>query len=321
MAYAREPGSLSRMAARLPGPGEPPVPPWPGSTVRAGGQSLYVRRAGRPDRPPAVFVHGLGGSSNNWTDLVALLADRVDAHMPDLPGFGRSGPPPSGRYTLDVHADAIARYVAGLGPVHLLGNSLGGAVSVRVAAEHPDLVRSLTLVSPALPQYRLRRTSDPRLALMLLPGLASLVDRERERATPEKVARDVLALCAVDPKRIHPDRVRDLAGEIERRRALPWANTALTASLRGLVRSYFEPGSRNLWRQLGLVTAPALVVWGDHDRLVPHALGPAAVRRLRDGRLLAVPDAAHVAQIERPEVVAAAVRALLDEADALRASA
>jgi pimeloyl-ACP methyl ester carboxylesterase len=299
------------------------VPPWPGSTVSVGGQSLYVRRAGRPDAPPAVFVHGLGGSSNNWTDLVALLADRVDAHAPDLPGFGRSGPPKDGRYAVDAHADAVVAYVRGIGrgPVHLLGNSLGGAVSVRVAAEHPDLVRSLTLISPALPQYRLRRTSDPRLALMLLPGLSALVDREREKATPERIARDVLALCVADMSGIHEDRVRLLAEDITRRRALPWANVALTASLRGLVRSYFEPGPRNLWRQLGTIATPTLVVWGDHDRLVPHALGPAAVRRLRNGRLLALPDAAHVAQIERPEVVADAVRALLDETEGLRASA
>jgi pimeloyl-ACP methyl ester carboxylesterase len=307
----------------LPGPGEPPLPPWPGHTVSVGGHALYVRRAGRAGASPAVFVHGLGGSSNNWTDLVALLADRVDAHAPDLPGFGRSGPPKDGRYGIDTHADAVVAYVRSIdaGPVHLLGNSLGGAVSVRVAAEHPELVRSLTLVSPALPQYRLRRTSDPRLALMLLPGLSALVDRERERATPERIARDVLGLCVVDTASIHPDRIRLLADEITRRRALPWASTALTASLRGLVRSYFELGPRNLWRQLGTITAPTLVVWGDHDRLVPHALGPAAVRRLRHGRLLAVPDAAHVAQIERPQVVADAVRALLDETEGLRASA
>ncbi len=311
------------MRARLPGPGAPPVPPWPGNTVGVEGYALYVRRAGHPDAPPAVFVHGLGGSSNNWTDLVALLADRVDAHAPDLPGFGRSGPPVGGRYGLDTHAGAIAAYIASLdrGPVHLLGNSLGGAVSVRLAAEHPDLVRSLTLVSPALPQYRFRRISDPRLALMLLPGIATLVDRERARATPERVARDVLALCAVDPSLIHADRIRDLAAEVERRRTLPWAATALSGSLRGLVRSYFEPGPRNLWRQLGTIDVPTLVVWGDHDRLVPAALGPAAVRRLRDGRLLAVADAAHVAQIEQPEIVADAVRELFDETEGLRATA
>jgi pimeloyl-ACP methyl ester carboxylesterase len=310
-------------APGLPGPGEPPLPAWPGTAVDLGGQELYVRRAGRADAPPAVFVHGLGGASTNWTDLMALLADRLDEHAPDLPGFGRSGPPPDGRYTLDAHVAAVLAYVRSLGrgPVHLFGNSLGGAVSVRLAAEHPELVRTLTLVSPALPQYRLRRTSDPRLALVLLPGLSAVVDRERAKAGAERVVHDVLALCAYDPSVIHEDRVRELVAEQHRRRALPWTRNALPGSLRGLVRTYLEPGPRNLWRQLGCVEAPTLVVFGDHDRLVPKALGPAAVRRLRNGRLLAVPDAAHIAQIERPQVVADAVLRLLDETDGLRASA
>lgn len=306
----------------LPGPGEPPLPEWPGDFADAGGRRLYVRRAGTPGADPAVFVHGLGGASTNWTDLMALLADRVDGHAPDLPGFGWSDPPANGRYGLDTHADALVAYLRTLGgPVHLLGNSLGGAVSVRVAAEHPHLVRTLTLVSPALPQYRLRRQNDPRLALLLVPGISGLVNRERARSGAHKVALDVLTLCTYDPLVIPEERVDAVAAELLRRRALPYSAAALTASLRGLVRSYFEPGPRNLWRQLGCVAAPTLVVWGDHDRIVPRTLGPVAVRRLRHGRLLAVPDAGHIAQIERPELVADAVRRLLDDAEGLRASA
>jgi pimeloyl-ACP methyl ester carboxylesterase len=291
--------------------------------VDAGGLRLHVRRAGDPDAPPAVLVHGLGGAATNWTDLMALLAPDLDEHALDLPGFGWSDPPADGRYGLDTHARAVVAYLRSLdrGPVHLFGNSMGGAASVRVAAEHPELVRTLTLISPALPQYRLRRTSDPRLALLLFPGLANLVSRERARAGARQAALDVLTLCTADVSVIPPERVDELADEMRRRRRLPWSNAALAGSLRGLVRSYFEPGPRNLWRQLGQVEAPTLVVWGDHDRLVPHALGPAAVRRLRDGRLLAVPDAGHIAQVERPYVVAEAVRRLLADTGGLRATA
>jgi pimeloyl-ACP methyl ester carboxylesterase len=290
--------------------------------VESGGHRLYVRRAGGPDGEAAVFVHGLGGASTNWTDLMALLADRLDGHAPDLPGFGWSDPPRDGRYTLDAHADAVVAYVRTLGgPVHLFGNSLGGAVSVRIAARHPELVRTLTLVSPAMPQYRLRRQNDPRLALLLVPGLSGLVNRERARSGAHKAALDVLSLCTYDVSVIHAERLDELAAELRRRQRLPYTATALTASLRGLVRSYFDPGANNLWRQLATIAVPALVVWGDHDRLVPRTLGPLAVRRLRNGRLLAVPDAGHIAQIERPHVVADAVRRLLDDAEELRATA
>lgn len=307
----------------LPGPGEPPLPSWPGEVVEVEGRRLYVRRAGTPDGEPAVFVHGLGGASTNWTDLMALLGDRLDGHAPDLPGFGLSDPPADGRYSLDTHAGAVVAYARSLGrgPVHLLGNSLGGAIAIRVAAEHPELIRTLTLVSPALPQYRLRRHNDPRLALLLVPGLSAVVNRQRSRSGAERIAYDVLALCTYDLSVIPEARIAEAVEEVRRRGRLPYSTTALTASLRGLVRAYFDPGPRNLWRQLGSVEAPTLVVWGDHDRLVPKTLGPVAVRRLRNGRLLALPDAAHIAQIERPLVVADAVRRLIDDAEGLRATA
>src|SRR6476660_8457303 len=133
---------------------DPVLPPWPGRMVRLDGAPVHVRPTpGRGDGPrePALYVHGLGGSALNWTDLAYLLADRFDGESIDLPGFGRSGPAP--RYGLPALADRVVRWIehTGRGPVHLLANSLGGAVCVRVAAHRPDLVRSLTLISPAMP--------------------------------------------------------------------------------------------------------------------------------------------------------------------------
>ena len=122
----------------------------------------------------AVYVHGLSGSATNWTDLAGLLAPRAAGIAVDLPGFGLSRPPASRDYSPAGHADALLRFLAGRGrPVHLLGNSLGGAVALQVAARRPDLVRTLTLVSPAMPDRRPdpRRLSDPRLALAMVPGL------------------------------------------------------------------------------------------------------------------------------------------------------
>jgi len=77
----------------LPASGEP-VPAWPGRTVVVDGARIHLRDtpARRPGAEPAVYVHGLGGSSLNWTDLAYLLADRLDGQAVDLPGFGRSDP-------------------------------------------------------------------------------------------------------------------------------------------------------------------------------------------------------------------------------------
>ena len=101
-------------------------PVWPGSHVG----DLFVRR-GPGGREAGLFVHGLGGSATNWTDLMGLLEGVVDSEAVDLPGFGRSRPPAGFDFTVAAHADALLCFLAGRNePVHLLGNSLGGVVAL-----------------------------------------------------------------------------------------------------------------------------------------------------------------------------------------------
>ena len=285
---------------------------WPGGEVALPGGPLHVRRAVRRGAPVAVYVHGLGGASTNWTDLMWLLADEVDGHAPDLPGFGWSPPPRSGRYSIGTHVRAVVEYIEHLGggPVHLLGNSMGGAISIRLAAERPDLVETLALIAPALPQYRLRRTTDPRLGLMLIPGVAGLTMRRSARRPAEQRVDDVLALCLVDQSTMPAQRRADLVAEYARRAELGWADDALMRSMRGLAATYVDPGERNLWRAAAKVTAPTLLVFGRGDRLVPVDIAERARRTFRDSRLLVLDDVGHIPQVEAPDVVAAEIRKL-----------
>ena len=285
------------------------VPSWPGREIGP----VYVR-SGPAGGEPGLFVHGLGGSSTNWTDLIALLAGRVQAEALDLPGFGRSAPPPEG-YRLGTHVRAVvARIEArGDGPVHLFGNSLGGAVSTLVAAKRPDLVRTLTLVSPALPSLRPKRGSDPRLPLLLLPGLERLAQRQLAKVTPEQRARAVVQLCYADPSRVSAERLAEAVQEVRRRSALGYDGDAFTRSLRGLIGSYLARGPRAVWRQAARVQAPTLLVWGAQDRLVDVSLAPRAARTVPDARLLVLDGVGHVAQMERPETVARAFLGMLEE--------
>jgi pimeloyl-ACP methyl ester carboxylesterase len=286
------------------------LPPWPGQPVEVAGGEVFVRHTPGPaGAAPALYLHGLGGASTNWTDLAALLADRLDADAPDLPGFGRSGPPPGRDYSLAAQARLAAALIErrAAGPVHLFGNSMGGAIAVLVAAARPDLVRTLTLISPAMPDLRPRRGSDVALPLLLLPGIDRLVDRRLRRMSPEARVRALLTICYADPSRVPPNRLAEAVDEVRQRSRLPWATDALARALRGLAASYLVPPARSLWRQAARITAPTLVIWGTEDRLVSVALAPRTARTIPGARLLVLPRIGHTAQLEDPETVARAV--------------
>ncbi|GAA2436142.1 alpha/beta hydrolase [Streptomyces glaucus] len=283
-------------------------------SVQLPGVTLTVRSRppAREGLPPALYVHGLGGSSQNWSALMPLLTDAVDSEAVDLPGFGDSPPPDDGDYSITGHARAIVRYLdaAGRGPVHLFGNSLGGAVATRVAAVRPDLVRTLTLVSPALPEIRVQRTAVP-TGLLALPGVASLFTRLTKEWTAEQRVRGVMALCYGDPGRVTPEGFRNAVEEMERRLQLPYFWDAMARSARGIVNAYTVGGQHGLWRQAERVLAPTLLIYGGRDQLVGFRMAQKAARAFRNSRLLTLPEAGHVAMMEYPETVAGAFRELL----------
>ncbi|MFJ1801877.1 alpha/beta fold hydrolase [Streptomyces sp. NPDC088180] len=278
------------------------------------GLNIRCRPGDRTGLPPALYVHGLGGSSQNWSALMPLLSGLVDGEAVDLPGFGDSPPPDDGNYSVTGHARAVIRLLDAeeRGPVHLFGNSLGGAVVTRVAAVRPDLVRTLTLISPALPEWRVQRSAVP-TGLLAVPGVASLFTRLTKGWTAEQRTRGVMALCYGDPERVSDEAFRNAVAEMERRLELPYFWDAMTRSARGIVDAYTLGGQHGLWRQAERVLAPTQLVYGGRDQLVSYRMARRASAAFRDARLLTLPDAGHVAMMEYPEAVAQAFRELLDD--------
>ncbi len=294
-------------------------PSWPPERVVLPGRTLTVRTAAATSAAaePAMLVHGLGGSSLNWTDLMGLLADRLASRAPDLPGFGYSPPPDDGDYTVEGHARAVIDLVEAdaRGPVHLMGNSLGGAVATVVAALRPDLVRTLTLVSPALPDFRPGRWRTP-VGLLALPGVGAAVARRLTALPPEQRVQGLIELCYADPSSVSEERLRLAAEDVARRQRLPYTVDALAASTRGLMRSFTARGEHSLWRRAGQVTAPTLVLYGRLDKLVSSRLAGKARATFPNARVVLLPHSGHVAQMEHPGLVARLVREHLDRSAA-----
>jgi pimeloyl-ACP methyl ester carboxylesterase len=303
----------------LPPAPHPLPPPWPGRPVEIDGYLTYVRDTPgtSSDAEPALYVHGLGGSAQNWTDLAGLVSDRLAGQAMDLPGFGRSDPAPRGGYSQPAYAARVARVIehAGRGPVHLFGNSLGGAVTARVAATRPDLVRTLTLISPAMPFIQPRSAHARMLPVLMIPRARRAVAERLRGIPPEQIARGILSICFADLSRLPAQRMAEAVAEATARQEVDWAADAYVHALRGLAGSFLVPHPWSLWGLAARITAPTLVVWGTHDQLVNPQLAPRTAQTIPDSRLLLLEGVGHTAQLEVPRTLARAVLAFLAEAD------
>lgn len=298
-----------------------PIPHWPGRMLAlSGGERVWLTETGQSVRNKNVFcIHGMAGAATNWTDFMGELAPGFDCAAIDLPGSGFSPPPatPDG-YTVRSLAGTVARAIAESqpGPVHLVGNSMGGAVAVKIAATRPDLVRTLTLISPALPDLRLQ-PALLQFPLLSLPRIGALLMRNIARLPAEHRVAGVVRNCFYDTSVVHPDRFALEAAEVRRRDQLDYAGGSLIGAARAMTREYLRPRPLSLWRDAGRVQVPVLAIYGSHDRLV-HPRGAAraarAFRSTPDAQVQVLPRTGHVAQMEHPALVARRFREMVDRA-------
>ena len=311
-------------------------PVWPGEFVSLRETEVFVRTApatgSHPAAPadsadpptgaaaaePVLCVHGFGGSSTNWTDLMQLLSRADAAGAPafhcealDLPGFGFS-PPAEASSTVSGQAALVARLIEqrGRGPVHLVGNSFGGAVCTRVAATRPDLIRTVTLVSPAMPDLWVRPVTArfpalcvPKFGFWLLSRVQKMPARARVEAS--------IATIYFDGTCVHPDRIAADIAEMQRRDTLGYGDAVLVRCARSIVAEYLRLGRHSLWRDAARVEAPALVIYGSHDKIVDPRMAGRAARSFPRSRVVVLPRTGHVAQMEHPAAVAAEFRRMV----------
>ncbi|SDZ12146.1 Pimeloyl-ACP methyl ester carboxylesterase [Geodermatophilus africanus] len=282
-------------------------------TVDLDGPVHHVDFGGREDGPTVVLVHGLGGSHLNWDLFAPLLTPHARVHALDLPGFGRSEP---GQRTANVRdnvvvLDRFIREVTG-GPVVLVGNSMGGMVSVLEAQRSPAKVSGLVLVDAALPGPRGR--PDPRVAaafgLYALPGAgARYLAGRRRRLGARGTVREMLVLCGVDPDAVPPALIDRSVALVDERRDVAGMDRAFLTAARSLLLLLADP--RLIRRAMAGVQVPVLLVQGDRDRLVPVSVARDVARRHPDWRYVELAGAGHVPQLQCPELLAEHVLAWL----------
>ena len=291
-------------------------------TADLGGPVHYVGFGGPDGGSTVVLVHGLGGSHLNWDLFAPLLRPHARVLALDLPGFGRSEPGDR-RTTVQDNVKVLDRFlreVAG-SPAVLVGNSMGGMISILQAAGSPQTVSGLVLLDAAVPGPR--RTLDPLVALTFgiyaIPRLGErfLVLR-RKRSTPLRQVRDMLHLCGVDPDAVPPETIDRSLALIEQRQDVPGMDKAFLSAARSLVRLLVDP--RSYRTAMASIRVPVLMVQGDKDRLVPVTAARDIAGRHPDWHYLELPGVGHVPQLQVPEQLATAVLAWLGATAEARAA-
>ena len=237
-----------------------------------------------------------------------LRAD-VDGWAVDLGGFGQSPPPRNGDMSPAGHAACVIEFIENeiKAPVHLFGNSLGGAVALQLAARRPDLVRSLTLISPALPAMRPTK-SNVHLPVIAVPGLGErLLAKYLELDAGARV-KGTMDTCLADPGRLPAQRVDEAIEEARNRDHLTYAGDAFLRSLRGLLRTFVDVGPDRPWKLAERVQCETLVVYGKKDPLVDASAAHRITRHFRRGHVMVLPESGHAAQMEHPDLVARTCR-------------
>lgn len=289
---------------------------WPSVTdtfLEVGGRRVRILQApGRrtSSQAPQLLVHGLGGSSVTWIEVMEGLAEHGPVVAVDLPGFGRTPVTEDDPLTMRGYVHFALQVADALGwdRFTLHGNSMGGLIGTLLAAHHPHRLDRLVLVSPGLPPrsplgfLRPSRATIDGMVPIALSSLTALalgvvglagpgLDARRNRALlrlifpdPDGVDRAVLDLMAADF-------AEDVDG-VDRRRAL-------LAATRSISRLWADP--RGVWRAVRKVQAPTLLLGGTQDALVPAKVLRAVLAARPDWQGHVLDDRRHALMLEDPE--------------------
>lgn len=273
--------------------------------------ALHVERSGLdPASGSDVFllIHGYGASTFSWRSWTPVLERRGHVIGVDLLGCGRSAMPPDGPYGPVGQAALVLEMLGRLasdegiepGRVTLAGHSLGGGIALLTALElqrtGTPAARLVVVAGAAYPQrmppfVTIART--PRLARLLLAAVP-----------PGLLARQVLRSIVFDPSVVTDELVEGYAR--------PLAREGAPAALIATARRIQPPDLAALTERYVSLAAPALLLWGRHDRVVPPWVGERLARALPDARLRLLERCGHLPQDERPDASIAALESFLD---------
>ncbi len=254
--------------------------------------------------PPVLLIHGFGTSSYTWRHVIPALAFKHRVIAVDLKGFGQSDKPFDERYSVLDQAELLAQFIEDhdLRDLTVVGHSFGGGVALRLALDHDarlaGRIKKLVLLdSIAYPQH-----IPVFFRLLDMP----LVSHLGVRMVPPTVqTRVALQIAYFDDDKIDPEEVETYAAPLK----TAAGKHAIIYSARQIVPDDIDVIAQSYTS----ITLPTLILWCDHDRIVPLEIGLKLRRALPNSTLRLVQDCGHMPQEEQPETTSELLRSFLDD--------
>jgi 3-oxoadipate enol-lactonase len=261
------------------------------ATITVNDIQLYYEVQG--DGPPLLLIAGLGYDHWFWHKMVPGLAGQFRVIVMDNRGIGRSGKP-DGPYTAQLLAADAAALLNELGVAKtaVLGHSMGGFVAQALALDQPHLVSHLILAATNF--------GGPRHVPVTAEALAILMDTGGDPV--ERVRRGVAVSCAPGFEQRQPGLLDELVAYRQQNPLQPGPYQAQLAVGLALMSEAAAFESR-----LSQVTAPTLILFGEHDKVVPPANAGLLARQIPHSQVVLLPDAGHFFPLETPEAAVTAV--------------
>lgn len=240
-------------------------------------------------KPKLMLVHGITSSNAMWSGNLATLVKSYDLIVPDLLGHGRSTNTWSGN-SVDAQVAHLVSLLDSLGvrePVHVVGNSYGGAIAANLAEQHPERVRTLVIYDGPASDY----TSAIADSVARSVGAKDITDLFTPKNADEQYR--LLRMAMFEPPKVPRFALKQMHERMARARE---QHLALLQDLLKNERLYAT--KQYQW------TMPTYVIWGEGDRLIPPSTGRGIAQRngLPSDHLIMVSRAGHVANIEQKAV-------------------
>ncbi|MEP6570975.1 MAG: alpha/beta hydrolase [Acidobacteriota bacterium] len=235
---------------------------------------------------PLVLIHGYLSSTYSWKDVFEPLAKDFHVIALDLKGFGFSGKP-DGDYSRRAQAVLITHLLDHLKieKAWLCGNSMGGEVALNVALQSPQRVAGLILIDSAGVEMPGRRTLTP--AYLTIPIIGRIL--VALSLLSEKPVREGLEKSFDDRSKVTDERVANYYRPLKTR-------GGQLAALRARTQWPLYPVEPDI----GKVNVPTLILWGDHDALIPVEAGIKMHQLIKGARLSILDNCGHLPQEELP---------------------